>query len=56
MDWFLGYLLVGFVLHFAGTQWLRIPPHESWRIELGAVAFWPLTIFVAIFYGAKKRT
>lgn len=56
MDWILGYLLIGFVIHFAGTQWLRVPPHESWQIELSATLLWPLTILMAIFSKQKKRT
>lgn len=49
LTWFLAYLLVGFIFHFAGVQWLRTPPHESWRVELGAIVFWPITVLVVIF-------
>jgi len=52
LTWFLAYLLAGFVIEWIGTQFLKVPPALSWRLELAAIICWPVTIIVAI---AAKR-
>lgn len=48
VPWLLAYLLVGFVLHFVGSQCLRLPPAASSWWELAAVTLWPLTIIAVL--------
>lgn len=44
----LGYLLVGFVLHWIGAQVFKIPPNKSTTWELAAAILWPLTLLALL--------
>lgn len=42
----LGYLLVGFVLHWIGAQVWKVTANESTAWELAATVLWPITVLV----------
>lgn len=56
MCWLSAYLLVGFMLSWAGHEIIKIPANPAgWKVELIAVMIWPLTLTMSIIYGYLNR-
>jgi len=55
MTGLLGYLLVGFVVSWVGSNVFRHTSDNSWPWELASVLLWPLTIVLAVVSAYKRH-
>lgn len=53
MSWFLGYLLVGFVISWAATQAGYVSKFD-WQVELAAVILWPVALVCGVVISNRR--